>query len=361
MKLKLSELKPNPFKKQISKGELNREQINKIKANIKELGFFGSLPIFKKDNKYHLIAGHHRTQALKETYGKDFEVEVVVSNYNEDQVFRGMVVENITQRGQEFMELNENIVAIESYINSHKEILITLRESRSVKGSYQKDEFKEKATASDISFWIDKKTEEVISHDIITQNLNIFHRLDPELRKGIEKKHDKTKEERDGENLNQTQAVILSSIEGHEEQKKIAKVLKETREQRVREQGKLVTIYKEAPEEVKERIKKGLVDLADIQMDIARQNMENDKILNNNSKIEKNDSQRINEFLNYLQFSVSDTQGNIKQVIKYILILSKYLSKMDGKQITKLDKELKGLEIFLSQGSELISKIREKI
>lgn len=32
MKLKLNQLKPNPFKKKISKGELNKEQIDKIKA-----------------------------------------------------------------------------------------------------------------------------------------------------------------------------------------------------------------------------------------------------------------------------------------------------------------------------------------
>ncbi len=98
MKIKLSELKPNPFKKQISKGLLNKEQVDKIKSNIKELGFFGSLPVFKKDNQYYLIAGHHRTQALKEIYGKEHEVEVTISNYNEDQVFKGMVIENLTQR-----------------------------------------------------------------------------------------------------------------------------------------------------------------------------------------------------------------------------------------------------------------------
>ena len=128
MKLKLSQLKPNPFKKQISKGELNSEQVDKIKANIKELGFFGSLPVFKSGDKFHLIAGHHRAQALKETYGKDWEVEVVVSDYNEDQVFRGMVIENLTQRGREFDETSENINAVENYLkgelNAYKVMLL---------------------------------------------------------------------------------------------------------------------------------------------------------------------------------------------------------------------------------------------
>jgi len=41
-----------------------------------------------------------------------------------------VVIENITQRTNDFMELNENVVAIESYLNSKKEILEALRESR---------------------------------------------------------------------------------------------------------------------------------------------------------------------------------------------------------------------------------------
>jgi len=77
-----------------------------------------------------------------------------------------MVIENITQRTNDFMELNENIIAIESYLNSKSEILQALRESR--KGSKHSPLLSEQkqlqqATSSDIGFWIDKKTEEVIS------------------------------------------------------------------------------------------------------------------------------------------------------------------------------------------------------
>ena len=83
------------------------------------------------------------------------------------------------------------------------------------------------------------------------------------------KDSDKTKEEREADNLNQTQAFILSGID-REEQKEVAKVLKNTREQRVRDQAKLISKYKQAPEEIKEQIKKGAVDLADIDLEIFR-------------------------------------------------------------------------------------------
>jgi len=78
----------------------------------------------------------------------------------------GMVIENLTHRAGEFRELKDNIVAIESYLNSKPEILKSLRDSRSHlsdhpqgKGNKFKSEFENKATASDISFWIDNKSE----------------------------------------------------------------------------------------------------------------------------------------------------------------------------------------------------------
>jgi ParB-like chromosome segregation protein Spo0J len=65
MKIKLCDINSNPFKKDINKGKLNEETIKKIQSNVKELGLMGSLPVFKKENKYYLIAGHHRVEALK--------------------------------------------------------------------------------------------------------------------------------------------------------------------------------------------------------------------------------------------------------------------------------------------------------
>jgi len=378
MKLKISQLKPNPFKKQISKGELNKEQVDKIKANIEELGFFSALPIFKKGDNYHLVAGHHRLQALKEVYGKDYEVEVIVNNYNEDQVFKGMVIENITQRTNDFMELNENIVAIENYLNNHKDVLLiirnerfekdydrkikegqTLRDSRKVyiEANLKRVEGK-KSSPSDVSFWIDKSSEEVLSHDVINNNLNIFHKLDPELRKGIEKKHDKTFLERADETPNYSQAVYLSGIEGYEEQNKLKKALNKSREQRVRDQGKLVTQYKNAPEEVKEQIKKGFIDLADIDLALTQYNLRQRK--NKTIKVE-DISKKINSFIDRLSFSIGDTENNLKGVIKDIAVISKYINEMNEKQKARLGMKINSFGELLSKVSKLMDEIKERV
>lgn len=318
MKLKLSELNPNPFKKQISAGKLNREQIDKIKSNIKELGFFGSLPVFKKDNKYFLIAGHHRTQALKEVLGKDYEVKVEVENYNEDQVFRGMVIENLTQRGRDFDETSDNVQAVEDYLKEHEDILKQLRgeSPRNLNSPKGGNPYKDEITANDISEWLDKNTGNVLEKDIVIDYMNINHKLHPDLKKQVEKKHDKSSEER-SDGVNFTQAVILARIEDKKEQKALAKVLKETREQRVREQAKLITCYKESPEDIRKKIIEGKVDLADIKIEIEKREIPgSNKIMKERTALHIGDD--LNSNLNQFKYLVDELEDcdNIYDITK---------------------------------------------
>lgn len=88
-----------------------------------------------------------------------------------------MVIENLTHRAGDFRETKPNVVAVESYLNTHKEILKSLREQEqrlreSRRGSTRegmKNEFKEKPTSFDISYWLDENTERVMTHDEVTQ------------------------------------------------------------------------------------------------------------------------------------------------------------------------------------------------
>ena len=93
--------------------------------------------------------------------------------------------------------------------------------------------------------------------------LSVAHNLSPVLIEEVKRTHSGSASKR-GEILSQTQAVILSKIEDHEEQKDLATALKESREPRVREQYTLVSEYKSAPEGLKADIRKGDIDIADI-------------------------------------------------------------------------------------------------
>ena len=122
MKIKLKHLNPNPYKKKINRGMLSQDQVNKIKSNIKELGLMGSIPVSKKNNKYFIVNGHHRTEALKQVYGNNFEVECTEHRYNEEQMLRGMVIENLTQRAGDFREETGNLVILNDLRTAEFEI-----------------------------------------------------------------------------------------------------------------------------------------------------------------------------------------------------------------------------------------------
>ncbi len=184
----------------------------------------GSIPVIKIKNNYHLVWGHHRVQALKEIYGKDYEIDCELKKYNDEQLLKGMIIENLTQRVGEFREETANCVAVQTFLNKHLERLITLRDSRRVKGSYQKKAYQGKATAEDIARWIDPNNE-IISHDKVTNLLNIYDNLDESLQKEVEKTH-KGSIDRRGEVLSFTQAERLSHFEDKQEQKDLAKALK---------------------------------------------------------------------------------------------------------------------------------------
>jgi len=159
MKLKLSEIKANPFKKQIDGGKLNPEQVQKLKSSIKDLGLMGTLPVVKIEQKYYLVSHHHRKQALKELGYK--EVEVTVKKYSKEKLLRGMVIENLTHRSGEFREESQNCVVVRDFLNDNPNDLHKLRESRSLPLNKRKhlDTQYPQPVAEDIARWIDPEKE----------------------------------------------------------------------------------------------------------------------------------------------------------------------------------------------------------
>ena len=190
MKVKIKDLHSNPYKKWINNGKLNQEQIGKLKANMSELGLMGSIPVVKMDGKYHLVSHHHRVEALKQIHGDDYEIEVDLHDYSDAQLFRGMVIENLTQRKGDFMEEGENTLAVEKFLTENKKELTAIRDSRIAKDKGMKfnPEYKDIPSAEDIARWIDPDYK-IISHDKVSMLLRMFKKLDPTLLKEIEKTH----------------------------------------------------------------------------------------------------------------------------------------------------------------------------
>ena len=267
MKLKLSQLNPNPFKKEIHQGKLSQEQVNRIKANIKELGLMGAFPVFKRGSDYFLVNGHHRQEALKQEYGKDFEVECVIHDYTDDKALRGMVVENLTQRNDDFKENVENLVAIRNWLKK-----TTCSETEHVVRKQGGGSQPETGSIRNISDWLNKNGE-VMPVTSIQEHLSVHDKLDKDLFNKVEKTHKGSALKRTDENvLSKTQAILLASIEDKKEQKDLAEIMinekkKDNSEESgsaVRSQGKQLTAYKKADEEIKEQVRKGKIELKEV-------------------------------------------------------------------------------------------------
>ena len=323
MKIRLSELKPNPFKKEINKGRMNKEIVEKIKSNIKELGLMGSLPVFQKDEKYFLVAGHHRVQALKETFGNNFEVEVTLHNYSKENLLRGMVVENLTQRVDELMEVGDNLNAIRNWLKANSTV-------ETVRDKFHKGEYFQVGT-KEIYDWLNKNGE-VMSIGKISQYLKIYDNLD---RKLLEKaKSNLDRAEKDVVNVRE--AIALSRLEKKEQapMKKLldkADVSSDTK-------LKLVTAYKNASPEIQEKVKKGDLNIKEILIENLEQKIK--------KKIEEQKEKDKGKFIvtHYKQYQreagnrVGETNDKILQTCVFLNGLEKsgVLYELDLKTMLKV-------------------------
>jgi hypothetical protein len=263
MKLKLKDLKPNPFKKWVNEGKLDDEQLEKLTSSIKELKMMGAFPVVKREGVYHLVSGHHRLAVMRKLYGSDHEVEVTLHDYDDDHLFRGMVNENLTQRKGEFKEEIENLQAIRHFLKSRAIFMDSINMVKRPQGGGRQEEA---GSGREIADWLNKSGE-VMPAPTIYELLRIKDNLDKTLYEEVEMTHKGTAERR-GEILSKTQAVMLSAFKDKEEQKDLAKALKNSTEQRVREQSVKLAKYKDATDAVKKEIREGTTDLAKIDMAI---------------------------------------------------------------------------------------------
>lgn len=118
MKLKLSELNPNPFKKYINEGKLNKDRLAILKESIDH----GTLPEHfyarKNNGKFELTSRHHSVAALKEIKGFNYEVDVTPVDFTDEQMLIDMVRENITQRDTDYHDTGESITLSKMWLQS---------------------------------------------------------------------------------------------------------------------------------------------------------------------------------------------------------------------------------------------------
>ena len=340
MKIRLKELNPNPNKKEINKGKLREGIIKKIQANIKELGLMGSIPVFKKDGKYFLVAGHHRIEALKRSFGNNYEVECTLHNYSDENVLRGMIVENITQRLDEPFEVSENLNAIRNYLKNH-ECSAVEQSSKKLDSKGRENRQEEAGSIRNIAKWLNKNGE-VMSNGKISGYLKVYDNLDGDLmKKTIVTEGAKKKDEQ----ISIEEAKTLARLD-KKQQKKMQEILSKTGLD-YKKKSKLVTEYLNAPEELQEKVFAEELPMEDLPIELLKIEIKEKA----EAQKEKDEGQIV--VTHYKKFTreagnkVGDTNDKILKTCAYLNGLEKsgVLYELDWNTIYRV------LEVMTSGGS----------
>lgn len=262
VKVKIKSLHPNPYKKHIKKGVLDEEAVQSIKANLGKLGLMGSIPVVFRSNKYYLVSHHHRTEALKREFGEDYAVEVDIKDYSNEDLLRGMVIENLTQRDLDYHEELDNLLLIRSYLIKNK---IKIKSSRTVRGTSRTDADSSRikiGSPSQISFWLDNGSEKVMKRAKIEDRLVVADKLDPELIKKISKVGG-NRGGKDTVTVNQAE-VLVRATSNYKEQVKLWKAMTKEVKGRPHE---LMTDYNKASDDIKSKVLSGEIALKDVKIE----------------------------------------------------------------------------------------------
>ncbi len=243
MKMKVIErlIAPNPFRKEL--GNLDNNQIDKIKESFK-MSDFGKNQRFEvriTGSGYQLVYGHHRLEALRSYYCTGIEVEILIRDYNDSKMLIELLRENLTREHGWNLRMRSAILA--------KKYLIDILHHKNV-------------SANDIVKFISIDGKTINKEGIITL-LRIAENLAPDIINKIENQEGGHKPQSDMINL--SQAEMLSLFKNHEEQKALAAALKSSIAQRTGDQAKLITMYKTAATDIKNKILSGEADLISLQ------------------------------------------------------------------------------------------------
>jgi len=260
MKIKLSELKSNPFKKEINGGKLNETNISKLIESINH----GTLPkiftVRKLGNNYELCFGHHRLEALKRVKGKNYEVIIDVVKRTDEQMIVDMARENLAQRSDDFREEMATVKFVRKYLNDQ------LRNGAIRRRPHERSD--QDIGARQIALFLSKDGK-MISHSKVANLLKIDARVSPKLIEQAE-----TSKNQWDAKTNVSPSILneVAQLKDFKDQELIVKKAQdeEIGHKKVRE---IVSSFQDAPPEVKEKVRKGEINLSEIKEEVENEEM----------------------------------------------------------------------------------------
>lgn len=227
--VKLSDLKPNPFKKDILGGRITSSRVEELKESIKGSDLWEHWVVRKTSNGYELgNGGHHTLEAALEIYGPKHEVSVQVENWSDAQMLFALAAEN-AGKGASFDERVDVVLAARKFLQEHpescKHVNPAAQGKRDSLGRVNDGRTHEHGSASCVSAFLGSKTWPVKT---VEELLRAGKDLAPEVRKMVAPSgttHPNRKQQ-----LPQKGAIALGVL-SKEKQKEVASILKEAMSQ----------------------------------------------------------------------------------------------------------------------------------
>ncbi len=347
--IEVDKLKPNPFKKNINKGKLSDNTISKLIESINH----GTLPeiftVRKSGDNYELCYGHHRKYAISKKKGKNHKVLCNIVERTDKEMIIDMARENLAQRSNDFKEERATILFVQKYIKDDLERNAPLQ-PKGHGGDRRSNEIGSRQIAEFLS-----KDGKVVSHNKVSRILKIENSISPDIIEKIERSSNQWDKPEDVVSV--SIAEEISQIKDHKDQKLILKEAKE-KEMGHKKLRKIVSAFKNSPEEVKEQIRNGSVSLSDISLAIIQYNLRENK----KNKLEIVDVKNKIESLIYaLKFSISDSEKELEGVLKDIVIFSRYIKHMTENQKARVSGELYKFSKLLNKLGVLIGDVNKRI
>src|SRR5262245_55666787 len=108
---RLADIKPNPFR-HIDRYPIQREKVGALRESYRVTGYWGNIVARLMGSTAEIAYGHHRLVALREEYGEDQEISLLIHDLDDEAMLQIMARENMEQWGTSAAVEQETVRAV---------------------------------------------------------------------------------------------------------------------------------------------------------------------------------------------------------------------------------------------------------
>jgi ParB/Sulfiredoxin domain len=107
----IKDIKPNPFR-HMDRYPIRREKVTALRESLRSTGFWDNVVARSSNGKAEIAYGHHRLVALKEEYGPNHKVDLIIRPLSDDIMIQMMARENMEEWGTSASVEHETVRAV---------------------------------------------------------------------------------------------------------------------------------------------------------------------------------------------------------------------------------------------------------